>query len=765
MSNLDAALGHAADGWPVLPVWWTDADGTCACGSTECKPGKHPITRPDGVPRGKDDASTDPDTIRAWWGLWPQANIGGRADGRIVLDYDGAAHGLDMSDLLRLRADHGTTRAHLTQSGGVHLVWRKPDGVRVTNRVGRLRQAYGPAWDVRADTEGYVLLPGSSIAGRPYIRATDISTPEVEMPPALLELLLAEPERPPAAPGPAPTPPQEMPRWLAERMAEVPDRASRRRSEHFLSLVGGLKDAGYDEGTARRHAAEWGTAAGDKYAGDRFDYLFDRAWAATVYRPPASARADAAWASWEESVHRARVAEQLDCDDEEGDQADEERLWVDLTWLLEGEPPTVAPPRWTRRSDGAALFYAGRINGVFGDPETAKSWLAMTAVVEALDAGARATYLDADHNGAVEVAQRLVGLGADPATVADPGRFRLYEPGDRADLAAWVGRMLTWRPAVAVVDSVGEIVPMLGLKSTDNDDITVAIRRVLKPVAHEAGACLVAVDHLPKNAEARSSGYAIGGTAKKRAVDGSYLSVEAVTPPAPGHLGRVRLTIEKDRNGALRERSPGKAAGDFVLDSRGHTVAWSVEATPMTDAGKVKPTYLMEQISRVLEAADEPMSLTQLEEAVKGKAVYIREAAGLLVTERYIKAEPGPRNSTLHSSTRPYRQEADKVEEWAERVPTPSPSRPRPTPSRDGVEGARNDPVPPSHPLRGDGDGDGHRSELSTGQEQRPRPGTERRCSVCGDPMSDVIDGDAHVLCASDGPPPIVTARDTWGDW
>lgn len=762
MGNVEHALAHAEDGWPVLPVWWTDADGTCACGSTECKPGKHPVTRPGGVPRGKDDASTDPDVIRAWWARWPQANIGGRCDGRVVLDYDGAAHGLDAADLLRLRADHGATRCHVTQSGGVHMVWRKPPGAVVTNRVGRLRQVYGPAWDVRADTEGYVLLPGSSIAGRPYVRLTDLTVDEALLPAGLLELLTAAPDRPAAPPVDwVPAAPREMPGWLAERMTHVPTKESRRRSEHFLAIVGGLKDAGYDEDAARAHAAEWGRAAGDKYAGDRFDYLFDRAWAATTYRPPASARADAQWATWEDDVRRAQVAEEIDADEDPGGDEGEELAWVDLSWLLEGGPPETDPPAWTRRSDGHALFYAARINGVFGDPETAKSWLAMTAVAEALAAGRRAVYLDADHNGATTVAQRLVGLGVDPRVLADPGRFRLYEPADRADLAAWVGRMLTWRPAVAVVDSIGEIVPMLGLKSTDNDDITVTIRRVLKPVAHEADACVIGVDHLPKNAESRQSGYAIGGTAKKRAVDGSYLSVEAVTPPAPGKVGRLRLTIEKDRTGRLREVSPGVSGGDFVLDSRGTGTTWRVEATPMTDAGKVKPTYVMEQVSRHLEASDEPQSQRAVHKAV-GESKSVRVALEELVRDRYAQSQPGRGGHPAYTSTRPYRVPSPEVEEWAAAARLRTADGLRTTADGRSREGAATDCGPADDALRASA----VRSPASGGRPRSAEARTaDRLCIVCGTPLSAALEGDAHILCAEDGPPETTTPGDRWGLW
>ncbi len=60
---LEAALAYAAEGWPVLPLH-TPRGQQCSCGRADCgSVGKHPRTR-----NGLTDASTDPDTIREWWG-------------------------------------------------------------------------------------------------------------------------------------------------------------------------------------------------------------------------------------------------------------------------------------------------------------------------------------------------------------------------------------------------------------------------------------------------------------------------------------------------------------------------------------------------------------------------------------------------------------------------------------------------------------------------------------------------------------------------
>ena len=153
MSKLQHALEAAAAGIPVFP----------------CQPdARNPHGRL--APRGLHDATTDADTIKAWWEAEPEANIGGRiADaGYCVLDVDhkrGAAPGY--SSLEALEAAEGEIdRSYTvdTPTGGLHIYLRA-EGLR--NSAGKL----GKGLDVRA-SGGYVLLPGSTIEGVPY-KVTD----------------------------------------------------------------------------------------------------------------------------------------------------------------------------------------------------------------------------------------------------------------------------------------------------------------------------------------------------------------------------------------------------------------------------------------------------------------------------------------------------------------------------------------------------------------------------------------------------------------
>ena len=83
---LEAALDYAAQGMFVFPLHSTNAAGACSCGRTDCgSAGKHPRTG-----HGHRDASTDPQQIRRWWAMWPDANIGiaSGESGLVVIDVD-----------------------------------------------------------------------------------------------------------------------------------------------------------------------------------------------------------------------------------------------------------------------------------------------------------------------------------------------------------------------------------------------------------------------------------------------------------------------------------------------------------------------------------------------------------------------------------------------------------------------------------------------------------------------------------------------------
>ena len=101
-----------------------------------------------------------------------------------------------------------------------------------------------------------------------------------------------------------------------------------------------------------------------------------------------------------------------------------------------------------------------------------------------------------------------------------------------------------------------------------------------------------------------------------------------------------------------------KVAGVAHLRSQGDgDVRITISAAGTSDP--FRPTHLMEQISQLLEAATEPLSKKSIETAIKGKTDAIRKATQVLIIEKHIAVEHGPRNSMNLKIVTPYRENTD----------------------------------------------------------------------------------------------------------
>lgn len=183
MTRAEAALGLARSGWLVFPLHHHVGDGRCSCGDKLCfyphtkTAAKHPRTA-----NGLKDASSDPAQVMAWWGKWPEANIGVRTgDGVFVVDVDGEAG-------WEFLKTHGVPTTLSARTGrGVHLYLYAPEGVAIRNRA-----KVGPELDVRGDG-GYVLAPPSEHASGAIYEWESVGAEIAEAPEWLVELVRERP--------------------------------------------------------------------------------------------------------------------------------------------------------------------------------------------------------------------------------------------------------------------------------------------------------------------------------------------------------------------------------------------------------------------------------------------------------------------------------------------------------------------------------------------------------------------------------------------
>ena len=184
-----------------------------------------------------------------------------------------------------------------------------------------------------------------------------------------------------------------------------------------------------------------------------------------------------------------------------------------------------------------------------------------------------------------------------------------------------------------------------------------------------------------RHEEQRGRGrYAIGSERKLGTVD-VHLGLEPVRPLHRGRSGLVRVATHKDRPAHLPR--PRAAELELHSDPDTHQISWAFKPAEAIDAEtrEFRPTYLMEKVSRFLEGVNsDGATRSRVEEAVQGKAEYVRLAMDTLLKEGYAAEIPG-RGRRL-ASVKPFRDS----EPVPESVPAPNPplTESVPNPSRKG---------------------------------------------------------------------------------
>ena len=160
--NLAAALDYARRGFEIFP---------CRFGTND------PLTE-----HGHKDATTDEDTIRAWWKRWPRAVIGWRIpQGYVAVDLDfridtnGEVKKDGRAALEDAVGEGGippTPFAARSGGGGEHLIYRVPAGqvALSTTDINKLKGV-----DTRANTGYIIIAPSGHKSGNRYAWAETVS--------------------------------------------------------------------------------------------------------------------------------------------------------------------------------------------------------------------------------------------------------------------------------------------------------------------------------------------------------------------------------------------------------------------------------------------------------------------------------------------------------------------------------------------------------------------------------------------------------------
>jgi hypothetical protein len=327
---------------------------------------------------------------------------------------------------------------------------------------------------------------------------------------------------------------------------------------------------------------------------------------------------------------------------------------IDLAAIVDGAtPPT---PAILQPLTGPALLYAGRVNSIFGESGSGKTWIELAAIAEILNAGGTAMLIDLEDTPHGIVSRlRSMGIAADVIIE----RFLYLSPhtGWNTVAQAAIATLIDQRrPQLVCIDSTGEAMAAGGVKGNDDDDVARWFVSFPKFIARR-GPAVVILDHVPKDPNAPSS-YAIGSQRKIAAVDGAAYRVEPIRTPSRTDDGLLKLIVAKDRHG---NHTKGQTAAEVHINhdliGTVHIALTAATAVPRNDDGSLRPTLYMERVSRALEATP-GLSGRRLEDTVKGKGEHIREALGLLIIEGYVGRNEAARGFS-YDSLHPYREGDD----------------------------------------------------------------------------------------------------------
>jgi hypothetical protein len=252
------------------------------------------------------------------------------------------------------------------------------------------------------------------------------------------------------------------------------------------------------------------------------------------------------------------------------------------------ECPNTTEPTMYTRTDGVPLVYPARLNLFMGETESCKTWAALSIIADEIKAGNAGLLVDLEDAPQTAV-ERLLALGVTPEEITAGLLYAAPEvPFD--DLAvAHLTVALTERSVmaereltVAVVDSVSETMALDNLDVNLSTDVVKFYRGMPQWLADQ-GAGVILLDHVTKSNEARGR-WAIGSERKISGLTGAAYSFSTAQPFGRGAVGRVRVTVSKDRPGYMQAHcGAGRHVATFVLTSSADGSV-TVELEPPTAA-------------------------------------------------------------------------------------------------------------------------------------------------------------------------------------
>lgn len=331
-------------------------------------------------------------------------------------------------------------------------------------------------------------------------------------------------------------------------------------------------------------------------------------------------------------------------------------LVTDLEAIMDGVEP-ILPKLGLRDDSATALLYAPGINWLSGEPGHGKSLLGLWWCVQEMRKGRYVVYLDWEGT-AQGVVSRMVEMGITKDELRLMKYVRRSDPWDAVSLSHLRKLAEDAKPSLVVFDAVAGAMEAEGLDPESNPDTEkwVAGLPIWLTKATECG--VLCIDHVSKDKEKRGR-WPIGAVRKLGRADVAY-GLDMRQPAGVGITSGGRLLVHKDRYGSLAQHQQGFNVAEVAIHSQptdnGSHSLYVFLSTPQprmddmrpdpvmdgyerppTSAGQWTPTWYMEQVSKLLEAAGEEGLTEARMRAVLGKnANRIAQACEALARSRHI---------------------------------------------------------------------------------------------------------------------------------
>ena len=277
----------------------------------------------------------------------------------------------------------------------------------------------------------------------------------------------------------------------------------------------------------------------------------------------------------------------------------------------EWRPPQPTLGMLAMQSDESprGLFYAGRLNCIYGDGDSGKTLTMLLVSKQEVERGNDVLYLDYEDEEENILGMLIMTLRTSPDLVRAHFHYaEAHSSMTPVSEKAVLSVLDTGRVSLVVIDSTGEALALEKNSDSNNDSLVSQWMRKVprRLVAHPSKPCVVLIDHLPKETHGFVSS-PIGSGRKRNVIRGAQYHQLLQKPFARGMAGYADLICSKDKAGTYTFK---QVVGRLQVDAEFELISHDTANEENETEAKVR-RLLVERPGIVLGEFGKPESLSR----------------------------------------------------------------------------------------------------------------------------------------------------------